>query len=246
MHITMIIAVWGNAGSGTSTLAVKLANHLAQTRKSVLLIDSNFIAPQTQIWFPKIQIEDHKSLTNVLNGNIDTEIVASKITMINDYLGVLGYTQNLTINAIPIREDTHEELLNVANSIADYVIVDCQSNITQDIFSFTALDVADVKILSISPDLRGLSWHNSNYKMVHEKWANTNSTVIKVLNKVRASSPAEAIEKAVGNVQYYLPYHDEIADELYSGVTASIKYTKKTGKYGQAMTSLADRLASNT
>lgn len=241
--IFMIIAIWGNSGSGSSTLAVKLASHLAQTRKGVLLVDANFVAPQAQIWFPKVRIEEHESLTNILSGNIDTETVASKITMINDYLGVVGYTQNLTINAIPIREDTHEEFLNVANSIADYVIVDCQSNITQDILSFTALDVADVKILTITPDLRGLAWYNSNYKMVQEKWANSNSNVIKILSKVRSTSPAEAVEKAIGDIQYYLPYNDDIADELYSGTTSHIKYSKNSKKYGEVITSLAGSLA---
>lgn len=229
----MIIAVWGNNGSGTSTLAAKIALKLSKNGNNVLLVDANYVAPQAQIWMPKISINEYSSMTNLLNSTVNTELVANKISMYNDHLGILGYCQGLAINAMSSREDTPAEFLSVANSIADYVIVDCQSDITHDILTFTSLDVSDLKILSITPDLRGLAWYGSNVKMMSEKWESLFLKVFKVLNMVRPNAPAKAVEDAIGNVDYYLPYCDDIADELYNGTILTEKYIGKTKKYGQ-------------
>jgi MinD-like ATPase involved in chromosome partitioning or flagellar assembly len=238
----MIISVWGNSGSGTSTVAIKLALCLSKKSKNVLLIDSNFIAPQAKIWFPKSEIKPEQSLAVILANNVELDNVANKITMVNDYLGYLGYGKDLAINTIPNRDDTPSALLNVANNISDYVVVDCQSNITQDVMSFMALDLADTKIINMTPDLRGLSWYNSNVMMLKEKWQAQGSHVLKAFNKVKIISPADAMERVLGNIDFYLPYYEEMEEELYNGTIGEDKYKGRSKKYGQVINTIVNEI----
>lgn len=234
----MTIAIWGNAGSGTSTLAIKLALLLTKIGKSTLVIDTNFVTPQINIWYPDKKIRLSELLSNILANNIDMEVVATKITVINDDLGVLGYAKDLSINSITVRDDTPMALLNTANSIVDITIVDCQTNITQDVMSFIALDSADIKILNLTPDLRGLSWYESNVMMLREKWESQNDKIIKVFNKVRPNSPTNSIESVIGAFGYHMPFCEEIDEELYNGTLGTINNRGRLKYYNTILKTL--------
>ena len=234
----MIISVWGNSGSGVSTLAMKLALEFSHKNKNTVIVDSNFIAPQTKIWFPTKDFPADVSLSTILSNNIEMDKVASKITMIDDYLGVLGYGRGLSINAISSRDDTPSELLSVLNNLCDVVIVDCQSNITQDVMSFMAVDTSTVKIINMTPDLRGLAWYEANVMMLKDKWASQHSEVIKVFNKINLNAPVDAIEKVIGTGDFFLPFSYEIEEELYNGTIANKGYKGTGKKYGTVINSL--------
>lgn len=241
----MILAVWGNAASGKSTVAIKVALEFASQKKNVVLIDTNFIAPQAKIWFPKEDIKPENSMMTILENNIEFDSLMSKIFMANDYLGVLGYARDLSVNSLTSRNDTPAELLSALSEEADVIVVDCQSNITQDIMTFTALDVADAKIICLTPDLRGLSWYEANVPMLKEKWENQETSVITTFSKVKINSPADALERALGNIKYYFPYYEEIEEELYIGTMGSEKYKGHSKKYGQIIKTLCEEIASD-
>lgn len=238
----MIIAIWGNAGAGKSTVAIKIALEYAQQKKNVVLIDTNFIAPQTKIWFPKETVSSENSMATILENNIELDAIMNKIYMANDYLGVLGYARDLSVNSFPSRNDTPPELLSVLSEEADVIVVDCQSNITQDIMTFTALDVADAKVICLTPDLRGLAWYESNVPMLKEKWTQQGTNVITAFSKVKVNSPADALEKALGNINYYFPYYEEIEEELYIGTMGSEKYKGHSKKYGQIIKTICEEI----
>ena len=61
----MIIAVCGNSGSGKSTLAIKIATMFAAHKKNTVLIDTDFISPQFNVWYPKKEMFNHSSLAPV-------------------------------------------------------------------------------------------------------------------------------------------------------------------------------------
>ena len=239
----MIISVWGNSGSGVSTLAMKLALEFSRKNKNTVIVDSNFVAPQTKIWFPTKDFPSDISLSTILANNVEMDKVASKITMIDDYLGVLGYSRDLSVNSIPGRDDTPSELLSVLNNLCDIVIIDCQSNITQDVMSFMAVDISDVKIINMTPDLRGLAWYEANVMMLKDKWASQHAEVIKVFNKINLNAPVDAIEKVIGSGDFFLPFSYEIEEELYNGTMAQKGYKGSGKKYGAVIDSLYNHLA---
>lgn len=204
----MKIAVWGNSGGGKSTLAVKLAAVMSKSN-NVILIDTNYITPQLQIWYPNVDIKSECSLSNILDNDIKADTVGRKMYMASDNMGVLGYVKDeIAINNVPKREDTAGELLKAAERMADVVIIDCQSNVTQDILSFVGVTNADVRILTVTPDLRGAAWYRSNVSMIEN--AASFARQLKIYSQLRRYAPVEEIENVIGKGDYYIPYDDNV------------------------------------
>lgn len=213
----MIIAVWGSSGSGKSTLALKTALALSNTHQNVILIDTNFIVPQTGIWFPKLNLSRHQSLSNVLQGEINDEILATKIALTGNRLGILGYVKGEpAMNSILQRYDTAAVLLNTAASISDYVVIDCQTNITQDYLTFVALEMAGCRLIVCTPDLLGVSFWLSNIPMLADKKYNLEAA-LRVFNKAHVRSPITAVEQQIGSFRYTFPYESDIENEFLDG-----------------------------
>lgn len=216
----MKIAVWGNSGSGKSTFAIKLAACIAKS-KNVVLIDTNFIAPQLQIWYPRAEVKTECSLSNILDNDIQSDTVARKMYMANDNLGIIGYVKDeITINNVPKRDDTAGELLKAAERIADVVIVDCQTNVTQDVLSFIGVTAADMRILCLTPDLRGAAFYRSNVSMIE----NTSTAAqLKIYSQLRRYAPIDAIENVIGKGDYYIPYDENVYLAMLQGEIGKVE-----------------------
>lgn len=226
----MIIAVCGNGASGKSTLSIKIATELAKRKLNTILIDTDFITPQFNIWYPSQEIFNHSSLAVLLDNNIDVEAVTDKIHVINENLGVLGYARDYSANAMPRRPDTTTQLLASLNEIADYIVVDVQTGFINDILSFEVMSTADTRIIAISPDLKGLSWYDSNIKMMEEAWKNSDAHTIKVFNKTYTQAPLTEIEQIIGDVAYYLPLSNEIEEQMHTGTMDDLSPNQSSAK----------------
>lgn len=242
----MIIAVWGNNGSGKSTFAIKLANSFARLKKNVVLIDADYVAPQLNVWYPKLNIKPEQSLSVLLDNNIDSvETIVSKIQVINENLGVLGYAKDFSSNIIPRRSEPAEELLRLLPELCDVTIVDCRSDVTNDILSFATLaEFADERIVAITPDVKGVSWYDSNVRMFEENWTNNSMSILKIFNKARMIAPVADIEKAIGSVEYYLPHDTYIERELFAGTMGGEDSRKNARQYTHVVDAIATELLS--
>lgn len=239
----MIIAVCGNSGAGKSTLALKLARFLSNKKLNTVLIDTDFITPQFNIWFPKKVLTHSSSLSVLLDNNIEIETVASKLQVEGENLGVLGYDRDFSANAMPRRPDTSERLLTClqSNELSDVVIVDVQTGFINDMLSFQAMSVADIVIVALTPDVKGLSWFDANIKMMDEGWSHVNKPVLKALSQVFPSSPVTEMEHILGKCDFYLPYSPEISEQMYTGEMASTSANSKSArKYLDVVRSIAN------
>ena len=226
----MIIAVCGNSGSGKSTLALKIATLFAHLDRNTILVDTDFVTPQFNIWYPKKEMYSHSSLAVLLDNNIDTETVANKLCVVNNTLGVLGYARDFSANAMPRRPDTAMQLLETLQNMADVVVVDIQTGFINDILSFEAMSSADIRIVTLTPDIKGLSWYDSNIRMLEESWKNLDAHVIRVLNKTHPTAPLAEIEQTVGTIPYYLPFSVEIEEQMNTGTLPDITLNTAPGK----------------
>lgn len=242
----MIIAVCGNSGSGKSTLAIKLAHVFASFKKNTVLVDTDFIAPQFNVWYPKKEMFNHTSLAVLLDNNIDIEQTADKMHVINENLGVLGYARDFSANAIPRRPDTAAQLLACLNEMADVIIVDVQTGFINDILSFEVMSAADVRVIAITPDIKGLSWYDSNIRMMEESWKANEARTIRVFNKAHAHAPLTEIEQIIGEVPYYLPFSHDIEEQMSTGAMSDLSpgTHKATQQYIGVLKSLASEIAS--
>lgn len=238
----MIISVWGNAGSGKSTLAIKLATTFARRRINTILVDTNYNAPQVGIWYPDKAVKPEASLSQLLDNNIDTESLTSKITVVGANLGLIGYAKDFSTNNIPGRSDTAPQLLDVAEALASVIIVDCNTSIIEDIMSFTALDNCDEMIVGITPDARGLAWYTANYEMLKDGWEAKGQSTYKLFNKVKITAPTSDMERLIGTVDYYLPFSATIEEECYRGAMGEQTYRRKARKYAKIIDNIVDEI----
>lgn len=241
----MIIAVCGNSGSGKSTLAVKLATVLADHKYNTVLVDTDFITPQFNVWYPKKEMFAHQSLAVLLDNNVDVEATADKTHIINENLGALGYARDFSVNAIPRRHDTASQFLNCLEEMCDIVVVDVQTGFINDNLSFEVMNRADVRLVAITPDVKALSWYDSNIRMMAEQWQNKDAVTIRLFNKTRATAPLAEIEHIIGEVPYYVPFSNEVEEQLFTGTMDNINMHSKTGKqYVSVITTLAKEITS--
>lgn len=238
-----LIAVWGNNGSGKSTLAIKLAIELSERGKNVILVDTDFNAPQLNSWYPRLEVDKSSSLSVLLDNNVDTEAVANKIQVIDKNLGVLGYCKDFASNAVPGRADTAQDLLLCLPDLCDVAVIDCQSSIISDVLSFEALSSAEMRIVAITPDVRGLAWYDANVRMMDEEWRNNKKSLIKAFNKVRPTSPANEVENIIGTVRYYLPNSPALEDEVFTGELGGTDYRKTAKKYAKVVDTMVTGMA---
>lgn len=218
----MIVAVCGNSGSGKSTLAVKLAHMFADAKKNTVLIDTDFISPQFNVWYPKREMFNHTSLAVLLDNNVDIEQTADKMHVINENLGVLGYARDFSANAMPRRPDTAGQLLSCLNEMSDIIVVDVQTGFINDILSFEVMSAADVRIIAVTPDIKGLSWYDSNIRMMEESWKSNETHTIRVFNKTRSNAPLTEIEQIIGEVPYFLPFSYDIEEQMSTGTMSDL------------------------
>lgn len=161
-----IITVWGSSGSGKSMFSCILAKALTKDKRKAIIINADFSTPMLPVWLPEQIIETGASVGHVLSAvEIDTALVASKVTVIKSYpfIGLMGYAAGENPLSYPeIKYDMALGLMTNAAKLADFVIIDCSSNMT-NLFTPAAIDAADLIVRILTPDLKGI-----NYLKAHQ------------------------------------------------------------------------------
>ena len=158
-----IIAVWGSPHSGKTTFATKLATAIYSSFEStVITLYTDLQTPMIPVLFPFDKPEDLGSVgyplsrTDVEQSDIINNLVTIK-EMQN--FGFLGYRTGENRYTYPkFGKAKAEDLLNALCKLADYVIVDCTSDLEGNTLAQTAIEKADQIIRLSSPDLSSLSF----------------------------------------------------------------------------------------
>ena len=156
-----IITVWGSSGSGKSMFSCVLAKAFTQDKDKAIIINADFSTPMLPVWLPDQIIETGASVGHVLSSvEIDTALVASKVTILKSFpfIGLMGYTAGENPLSYPeIKYDMALRLIDNAAKLADFVVIDCSSNMT-NFFTPAAIDAADVIVRVLTPDLKGINY----------------------------------------------------------------------------------------
>jgi len=160
-----ILAVWGSPGSGKTVTAVKLAKHLADRKKNVVLLLCDMTAPMLPCICPPSELEGEHSLGSILAAAHVTEplIKHNLVTLKkHKHLTILGMKKGENEYTYPPYEQTQaQELLDNLRKIAPFVVVDCGSYIANDILSAVALMEADsvLRLVKTRLELAGNTFH---------------------------------------------------------------------------------------
>jgi len=207
-----IITVWGSSGSGKSTFACILAKALTKNKQKAIIINADVSTPMLPVWIPEQITETDASVGHVLSSvEIDTALVASKVTVLKSYpfIGLMGYAAGENPLSYPeIKYDMALGLFANASKLVDFVIIDCSPNMT-NFFTPAAIDAADVVVRILTPDLKGI-----NYLKAHQPLLlDARFKYDEHLSFAGMARPFHAIEEMghiIGGWTGLLPYSKEI------------------------------------
>lgn len=230
------ITVWGSPNSGKTTLALQMASKLSKTKNAqTIIICPNYETPVLSYLFPLRQNKDLASFgetlsrVNVVSEDIYENMIVPKG---NENLGILGFKdkenrfsyETFTINSIT-------ETFNELRKIADYVIIDCNSSLENNLISKIACQLSDIGIRLKTPDMKCLSWYNSQMEIYNSQHYNINNQ-IEVLNINDFSVNPTELEAKDENIKFVLPYCKDLRKRMQEGNLT--EYTKDN-KYNKVL-----------
>ena len=210
-----MLAVWGSPGSGKTVTAVKLAAELSKQKKNVVIVLCDTTSPALPALLCAKNSPDC-SVGAVLSAPAVTqELVLKNLAVYdkNPYISLLGYKagENLYTYAEYTKERA-VDMLVLLRHIADYVIVDCSSSLTDSILSATALEVSDDVLRVCSCDLKGISYFMSYLPLIGDRKFKAEKH-IKILSNTRSYEGGREYENSYGGVKYRLPYVPSIEEQ---------------------------------
>ena len=159
------IAIWGSPNSGKTTFATKLAQTIYEKyQATVIVLYADNETPALPVVFPNYKKEDMFSVgvalakTEITQEDIIRQLVTIKQ---KQNFGFLGFTDGENRYTYPSFDETKiRSLLAVLSTLADFVIVDCTSNLKNPI-SRVAIKESDEVIRLASPDLKSVTFFAS-------------------------------------------------------------------------------------
>lgn len=213
-----ILAVWGSPSSGKTVTAVKIARELSLNRKNVAVVFCDGVCPALPtVLKTKKPVEG--SIGEVLAApNVTQELILKncECPARNPYISFLGYKagENVFTYAEYAKERA-VDLLVLLRHIADCVVVDCASSLTDSILSTAALEVADAVLRLGSCDLKGVSYFMSSLPLIADRRFKPEKH-IRVLSNVKPRQDSGGYENTYGGVSYKLPHVAAIEEQFYS------------------------------
>lgn len=207
-----IITVWGSSGSGKSMFCCILAKALTRDKQKAIIINADFSTPMLPVWLPDQIIETGASVGQVLSSvEIDTALVASKVTILKSYpfIGLIGYAAGENPLSYPeIKYDMAMSLVGNAAKLVDFVIIDCSSSMT-NFFTPAAIDAANVIVRILTPDLKGINYLKAHQPLLLDARFRYDEHI----SFAGMARPFQAIEEMghiIGGWAGLLPYSKEI------------------------------------
>jgi len=132
-----VLAVWGSPSSGKTIMSVKLARYIASQKKNVILVLADMSAPPLPYVCPSSDLESELSLGNILGAaHVDGNLVKQNAILHkkNEYLTMFAMLKGENaFSYAPYTETQAREFIHALRQLADYIIIDCTSNITNDV-----------------------------------------------------------------------------------------------------------------
>ena len=218
-----IIAVWGSPNSGKTTFATKLATSIYSSFEStVITLFCDLETPVLPVLFPFHKTEELGSVgvplskTEVEQGDIISNLVTVK-DMQN--FGFLGYKTGENKYSYPkFGRAKAEDLLTELCRLADYVIVDCTSNLEDSIIAQTAIEKAEQIIRLSSPDLKSISFYLSQLPCMSDSKYRLDEH-IQGINTPNADvfMPIEEAKAQLGEVSFTVPFSSSVKEQMQQG-----------------------------
>ena len=217
-----MIAVWGTPASGKTTVAVKLARTVYQTkRKSVILLLSDRRTPGIPVVL-STRREEQFSVGDILSrvGLSEEDILSgTNVRQKQENFALLGYTFGENCNTYPpLTHDTVSRFYDLLGNMTDYIVVDCESNLSDNLLSDVAVRNAGTVFRLLSPDLSSMSYRFSQLPLYPDELFHTEKQIT-VLNHPRNDIlwAEKEIRDLCPEIKMTLPYSGRLASQSAEG-----------------------------
>lgn len=239
--MSKIVAVWGSPSSGKTVTAMKLARELEATQQNVIVVFADLFCPVLSTVMPSVDVKS-RTLGGLLSKPhikqldiMQTAIPYPK----HEHIAVIGYKNGDNIFTYSeFLAERVAELLTQLRQVADCVIIDCSSVLTEDGFTTIALQQADTVLRLCNADLKAFSYFTSHLPLISRAKFKADSH-IKVLSNIKPEQEESAFRSAYGNVAYTLTHAREIESQFYSAALLDGLSGKDAKKYNAEIKRMA-------
>ena len=207
----MIIGIWGQAGTGNSTLAVTLGKYLTKNG-TVLIVYTDLTQPTLPTYVNSKEIEPSGSIGRALNIGIQESTKYMHQDKKYKRLFYAGLTQQDTILSYEYGFESTvfaERFIDNCKQIADHIIIDLSSQRT-DPFLPLVISRASTILMPFEPNTKGLCRHNSCTELIFQFKAM--DKVMPIAAKVQSFHDIPKFEKNT-NIKFggAIPYIKDVA-----------------------------------
>ena len=238
------IAVWGSPNSGKTTFATKLALAIYERyQASVIVLYADNETPALPVIFPNHKKEDMFSVGAALaKTDITQEDVIKQLVTVKkkQNLGFLGFTDGENRYTYPSFDEAKaENLVKVISTLADFVIIDCTSNLKNPI-SKVAIKEADEVIRLASPELKSVSFFASQLPIIADPAFRLDSQIQGInVPDGELFMPIDEAKARLYDPRFVIPYSRSVKQQMLDG-----KMIEQTGdrKFNERMRTVAEKM----
>ena len=218
-----IVSVWGSPGSGKTTFATKLARAIYDSyQATVMVLYADLHTPVLPVIFPNEKPEDLASIGVPLSKpDPDTEdILRSAVTLKKQgNLVFFGYRAGDNQYTYPKYSRTKAAgLIGKLCALADYLIIDCPSDLNGSVLASVGMELADQIIRLASPDLKCISYYLSQLPVCSDERYQPEKH-IQGINTPNADvfMPIEEAKAHLQDVRFTVPYSQAVRLQMQTG-----------------------------
>lgn len=242
MQLNKVIAVWGSPNSGKTALSIKLALELTKQKKNVILIHCDHETPVISTVMPFVTTKD-QSLGALLSAMQITQESILKVCIPvsgNRNLTVMSYLHGENDRTYAkYSKERIVDLFILIKHLADHIIIDCSSHVSEDLFSRAALELSDQVIRLTSSDLKAISFFDSCLPLLGERKYKVGNQ-LKILSNVKPEMPRDMVANKFGGIYTELKHSPELERQFYEARLFESLVEKKSKPYVVEVRKLVD------
>lgn len=215
-----MIAVYGNSGSYKTATSISLARAIANKDKyaNIIIVGADSTKPLLPIAAPfesRFTGSIGKTLSVIDFGE---DVIYKNIFMATDRIGILSYNVRENANTYAlVSQDRIDDLYVQLRRMANYVLIDCTSDVTRDKLTAKAIINADEKIELLTCDLNGLIFDGSQEPILQSEQYSLRNCIRLLSLDNRFKQDEAAMQNALGRISGKIPYSSKVAEYLNQG-----------------------------
>lgn len=218
----MIIAVWGSGCSGKSLLSTRMAINLSKESAKILIIYTESMAVDIAWLYPNEK--NFVSMGDIWQKDIDIDEIYHYLMAVDGYgnLAYLSYKPGENLFSYPVFTKFNvSQRLSELQKIFDYIIVDCVSDISSNMVTTVALEMADIVFRLAGTGLKDSFFFDSNLKLLLDSRFNSDSHIT-VLSNTKYYEPSEVYRLKYENLRYELEFDERLYKKVLEGGAAKL------------------------